>query len=158
MALNATQLADEVRSAMGFPLPTSPKLIGWAQGIVEEIQQNGIATSGGFAGPHSISGITGASMASKVASYAGYPSISPELLGFCNGVVLHIMAMSKVFYIDPPTFIAGGTIVGTNGPAMATQVQALVPYPLITTQLLAECTAISNHINANATVNAGIIS
>lgn len=168
MALNASGLADEVRSAMGFPSPTSKEIVGWATGIVDEVTSNGVATFGNIPGPHPISGITGASMAGKVATAAGYGSVSAELLNFCTGVANHITGSGVVTYAGPPpappalpppaAWFLGGVVSGLSGPAMAAQVASAVGYPGVSPELLNQCTAIADHIMANAQVVSGVIS
>ena len=167
MPLLASGLADELRSALNFPAPTSDQLVGWAGGIVDEITQSGSATSRNIPGPHPISGLSGSSMANRVASAAGYDSVSPELLDFCNAISTHIQSFGQVFYtlpvpappgIQPPmAFFLNGTITGLNGPLLASAVAAQVGYPSVTPQLLAKCTALTNHIMLNALVTDGVI-
>lgn len=164
MATSATQLADEIRSAMGFPTPVSAQLTGWAKGTLEELTQNGIATFGLVAGPHPISGMSAASMASKVAGYAEYPGVSAELLGFCKGIVDHIQGSGFVTYTGTPTgsgpteWALGGKIFGLSGSGMASQVASDVPYPNVSGPLLQFCTAVASHISTNASVVLGVIS
>ncbi len=164
MAVNAPQLADEVAAALGYDT-TSTQLIGWATGILEELTQNGIATFGFTPSGHTISGMTPASMASKIANYAGYGSVSTELLNYCTGIVNHIHGTAIVTYIGPPFppppppgWYLGGTISAINGAGMASMVAAAVGYPGVSAQLLAKCTAICDHIIANALVVSGVIS
>ena len=102
MATNDLQLADEIRQAMGFPTPTSTQLLGFAKAILEELTQNGMATFGGSPTGHSISGMTAASLASKIANYAGYGYVSTELLKYSTGVVNYIQASAIVTYVGPP--------------------------------------------------------
>lgn len=163
MATNATQLADEIRSAMGFPLPVSPQLIGWATGVLDELTSNGSATFGGMAGGHPISGMTGSSMASKVAAAAGYPSVTSELENFCTAIVDHIESDGIVTYIGPvpptmPDWFLGGTISGLDGSALAVLVKDAVGYPSVTSELETFCTAFTDHIMNNAEVESGVIS
>lgn len=168
MALSGSGLAEEIRSAMNFPSPTSTQLIGWATGIVEEITTNGMATFGTIAGPHPISGLTGSSMAGKVANYAGYPGVSAQLLNFCTAIANHIMTNGVVTYAGPPpappaippsaAWYTGGTISGLSGSLMASDVASAVGFPGVSAPLLNKCTAIANHIMTNAQVESGVIS
>lgn len=167
MALNANGLAEEMRSAMGFPSPVSNELIGWSAGVVEEVLK-GVATFGNIPGPHPIAGITGPGMAALIADYAGYGSVSADLLNFCTGVANHIVSSGVVTYTAPPpappaippaaAWFLGGTISGLSGPAMAAQVAAATGFPGVSAELLNQCTAIANHIMANAQVVSGVIS
>jgi hypothetical protein len=153
--------------AMGFPAPNSAQIIGWAQGILEELTQNGTATSRNFPGPHPISGMSGASMASKIASYAGYPGVSSTLNNYCNAIVQHIQSNGQVFYtapvaappaIPPPAaWFLNGTISGLSGSTMASLIVSQVGYPGVSSQLLAKCNAIVAHIQSNALVTDGVI-
>ena len=166
MATNAPQLANEIRAAMGFPLPVSQQLIGFAQGILEELTMNGIATfDSGIPGPHSISGMVGVSMATKVHNYAGWAEAgpTPQLINYCTGIVQHIHGMGIVTYVGPPPpaipdYFLGGTISGLDGTIMANTIAGLVPYPGTSPELIAKCTAIVTHIMVNAEVVSGIIS
>lgn len=169
MAVNPTQLADEIRSALSFPTPVSDQLIGWATGVLDELTQSGTATSRNFPGPHPISGMTGASMAARIvaASNGKYGFVSTSLLNYCNAVVTHIQSQGQVFYTSPipsnppppsDSWFLGGTITGLDGNALAVLVAAQVGYPFVSTQLIAKCTAMVNHIMSNAEVTDGTIS
>jgi len=166
MALNANDLATEIRNAMGFPAPNSPQLVGWAQGVINEITTNGSATFGTTPGPHTISGMTGASMASFVVASSGgnYPVATSELTAFCQGIINHIQGDGQVFYTGPNTGIPatswfqGGTITNLDGSAMANEIVTQVGYPNASPELIAECTAIVDHIEGNAEVESGVIS
>lgn len=161
MAMNPTDLASEIASALGYPGNVTIQVQGFAQGIIEEITQNGVASTGAVPSPHNISGITGASMAAKVANYAGYGYVTPTLLGYCTGIVSHITSSAVVSYTGPgglpPLFFLGGTISGLSGAAMAIQVALSAGYPGVTPQLLAKCTAIADHIMNNGEANNGSI-
>lgn len=165
MAMNETQLAQEVADAMGYSTVTS-QLIGWAKGIVEEVK-NGSATFGNIPGPHPISGVLGPNMATLIANYAGYGYATPELTNFCTGVAKHIVSSGVVTYTAPPpappaimppqAWFLNGTISGLDGSAMASLVATMVGYPNVSAKLLAECTAICDHIMSNAEVTSGVI-
>lgn len=163
MATNDTLLASEIAAALGHPGDVTLPVQGFAEGILDELTSNGIAGFGGIPGPHPISGMTGASMASKVAAAAGYPGVSPELMSYCSGIVLHIQTAGQVFYTGPippppPGFELDGTITGLNGAAMAALIVGMVPYPGATSELIDKCTAIADHIMTNAEVVSGAIS
>jgi hypothetical protein len=162
MATSPTLLASEVATALNHPGDVTAEVLGWATGLLEELTQNGVATFGGIPGPHSISGMTGLSMASKIAGYAGYPGTTPTLIGYCTGIVAHIQGSGIVTYTGPtppgPSYFLGGTISGLSGPAMATLVASSAGYPGTTPVLIAKCTAIANHIMTNAQVVSGVIS
>lgn len=169
MAVNPNQLADEVRSAMGYPAPTSDQLVGWATGVLDELTQNGTATSRNIPGPHTISGMTGASMAAKIvaASNGTYGFISTELEAYCGAIASHIQSSGQVFYTAPiPTnppppsesYFLNGTITGLDGPTLASLVASAVGYPFVSALLLAKCTAITSHIMSDAEVTDGTIS
>ena len=57
MAMNISNLSDELSTGIS-QITTTGQTDGFAQGIIEEIIANGIATTG--ASPGTISGITGA--------------------------------------------------------------------------------------------------
>lgn len=164
MATSFPLLATEIATAIGQSYVTT-QVMGFAHGILEELTQNGTATFGFTPTGHTISGMTAASMAGKIATYAGYGYASPELVNFCMGIVTHIQGAAIVTYTGPifpppppPGWFLGGTISGLSGPAMASLVQSYVGYPSVSPQLLAKCTAIANHIMTNASVVSGVIS
>lgn len=115
-------MADAIRSAMGFPLPVSAELTGWATGVIGEITgfgkvNNAAGTITGTCAPGSplssgagagglISALSGSRMATAVEGDAGYPSVSSELTAFCAQIVLHIQTAGIV------SFTSGG-ITGT---------------------------------------------
>jgi len=163
MATNAPQLADEIAAAIGQSFTTA-QLIGFATGVLEEVTQNGSATFGGFPGPHPISGLSGSSMANKVVTYVGYPFVSSVLIAFCGAIADHIMTNGQVTYTSPiipldpaNSWTSNGTISGLNGPQLASEIQAAVGYPFVSTQLIGFATAITDHIMNNAEVNFGVI-
>ncbi len=168
MATSSSGLAEEVRKAMVFPLPISKELIGWATGVLNELTGNGTATARIIPGPHSISGMTGGSMADKVVQEAGYPNASKELKLYCGAIVAHIQGSGQVFYIAPiaappaiqpaDAWFLGGTISGLNGPILAGLIAKAVGYPGVSARLLAKATAIVDHIQNNAEVTDGVIS
>lgn len=161
MAVNASLLATQIATGMGQSSATS-QVMGLATGILAELTGNGTAAVGSPAG-NTISGMTGSDMASKVSTAAGFGSVSSVLSGMCSGIVSHIQSSGSVSYTSPtppafPVYFLGGTISGLSGSAMAAQVKSSAGFPSVTSQLLGLCTAIANHIMANAEVTAGIIS
>ena len=170
MPMSPPQLAEEIRAALAATLLTDYSIVtdhldGFAEGIIEEIRQNALAGSRVFSGPHPVSGMTGASMASKVILYSNgaYPNVSPQLQNFCQGIVNHINNVTVVFYASPTgninpnnNFFLDGVPQATNGSGMATEIRNLVPYPNNSPQLIAFCTAVADHINNNAEVTDGI--
>jgi len=118
-----------------------------------------------------MSGMTGSSASSFIVASdpIDYPFATPQLMNFCEGIVQHIQTVGQVTFsvgtingactntlITPGVFTGVGTngqIINLNGPAMATLVASLVPFPGPTPQLIAKCTAIANYIMANAQVN-----
>ena len=156
MSVNAPGMADEIRSAMGFPTPVTAQLVGWSQGVLDELTISGSAATGSPSG-NAISGLTGASMAARIQSGAGYPSVSTELLAYATALSNYINGNAVVAYTNPPTNDSGGTISGMTGAAMAVAVAAGVGFPSVSSELLAKCTAIVDHIQSNALVNGGII-
>jgi hypothetical protein len=161
MSVSPSLLGTEIATALGQSSATS-QVIGFATGILNELTQSGMAAFGSPSG-NTISGMTGADMASKVAAAAGFGSVSGTLSGFCSGIVSHIQSAGMVSYTGPtppatPVYFLGGTISGLSGSAMAAQVQASAGYPSVSSQLLGMCTVIANHIMTNAQVTSGIIS
>lgn len=161
MAVNPSLLATQIVAGIGQSSVTT-QVTGFATGILDELTQNGIAVFGVSPTGNTITGLSGSSMASRVAAGAGYGSVSPELMNFCTGIVTHILT-ATVTYTGPtppsePAWFLGGTIVGLSGPAMAALVQASVGYPNVSSQLQGMCSAICDHITANAEVTSGVIS
>ena len=185
MAMNSTQLADEIRQAMGFPTPVSAQLTGWATGIIGEITSfaivtnaagtitgtvpppGGALTSGAGSGGL-ITGLVGARLASSVASFAGYPFVSAQLLAMCTQIALHVMTGLVTFSsgditgvctnttLTPGTLTGGagvnGFTSGLSGPTLATLVHNAVGYPgSVSTRLTQFCTAVVDHIMTNST-------
>jgi len=157
MATSASGLSEEIRVAMGFPLPVSAELLGWATGVLGEITTNAVATTGGSAGPHTISGMTGASMASKVVASAGYGSVSTELGDYCDAIVSYIQDNAEIFYTNGPVFDSGGTISNLVGSDLAALIASTVGYAGVSTPLLDKSTAMIDHIQDNAEANGGSI-
>lgn len=151
MALNATRLANNMRSAMGFPPgPPSAQLVGFAQGIVQSLQ----AATASVAAPsgNPIFGVTGAGVAGIIQTGAGYPSITPELLGFGTGFANTVATATVTYSI----FRIFGFIVGFSGPTLAANIAAAAGYPSVSPRLLSMCNAIATEVAA-AEVNGGVI-
>lgn len=163
MAMSGPALADEIRTSMGFPPPTTLQIIGWATGVVTHLQTSGSATTGGIPGPHPISGLSGPAMALLITGLAGYPFPSPDLINFCSAMATYIMANAEVTYTGPPPsagnpdWFSGGTISGMDGADMASLVASSTGKPGATPELIDKCTAIVNHIQDNAEVENGVI-
>lgn len=164
MAMNGPGLGDEIASALSQS-PTT-QMTGFGKGIVEAVQQ-GTATFGNIPGPHPISGVSFSTMASLIQGYAGYPSVSPELSNFCDGIATHVMTGTVTYSGPPPSppvimppaaWFLGGVISGLSGSAMASLVASKVGYPSVSSELTAMCNAIANHIMTNAQVVSGVIS
>ena len=167
MALNGTQLAESIRSIMGYPTPTSDQLIGWSTGIVNEIVFNGSATYGNTPSGHPISGLSASSMADRIITEVSqYPVVTTQLIQFCAGIVEHIHSNAIVTYSspikNPPTeplgWYLGGTISGMTAAGMAESIRSNVGYTTVSNLLLAECSAIVSHIHDFGQVEWGIIS
>lgn len=144
-------LASVLKDGIGQIISTG-QVDGFAQAICETFTTTGIITNPpgtitGVApasgGPLSngagvggiITGITGAGLAALVALYAGYPSITPELQGFCDAMANHFITGIVVFPVGTITGVCGNTpaspgplvgegamgeITGYSGPILAT--------------------------------------
>lgn len=123
MALVPALLADKIKTDMGFAGLTSAQLLGWATGVIDEIQNVAVVTnvsgitgtclasgpaplSSGIGTGGVISAMTGSSMATKVKNAAGYPFVSTQLTDFCTGIVNHIQSLGTMEF-------ASGGITGT---------------------------------------------
>jgi hypothetical protein len=166
MGMQYQQLGSEIQQAMGFPAPPSRQLIGFAQGIIEELQQNGKFTSRKKPSGHIISGITPSSMASKIASACGYNGVSSMLVNFSSGVCEHIISKAITTYsaptpaeeLPPPQcWYKNGIISGLIGSEMASKIANAMGQSFVSDKLLAECNAIVKHIMSNAIVTDGNI-
>lgn len=155
MSLNVTALADAITIGLGQSLPHSPEVLGFAQGIIDELKAGTAGFGGPNPSPYSISGVTGSSMAGRVKNAAPYPSVSSELSAFCGSIATQIQA-GIVTYSGPPggPYALGGTISGVSGSAIASG----AGFPSVTSQLSGMCNAIANHTVSNAQVVSGVIS
>jgi hypothetical protein len=152
-------MADSIRSSMGFPLPVSSQLTGWASAVVAEVQMgivnNAVVTgvtaaggtlSNGASSGGIISGLSGSRLATAVASAAGYPSVSSQLTAFCTQIVLHVQTLGLVAFasgnitgnctstpLSPGPLVAGegtnGMISGLSGSTLATAIHGAAGYP-----------------------------
>lgn len=159
MSLSSSTLASDIATALGHSGNVTLQVLGFAQGIIDELTQNGVASTGPITG-NTISGVTGSSMASKISVAAGFGSVSAKLLNFCNGISSHITSAANITYTGPgtsPPYSTGGTISGLSGSAMASLISSNVGYGSVTSILLAMATAVTNHITINAQANAGVI-
>jgi hypothetical protein len=101
-------------------------------------------------------------MALLISTFSGFPSVSPELLGFCSGIATYVMANAQVFYVGPPPptlpdWNVGGTITGLDGGDLANAVAPLMGQPAPSTELTAQCTAMMDHVTNFALVTDGVI-
>lgn len=179
--MSAPTLANATRSDMGFPLPVSTQLTGWASAVVTEIQTNakvnhsvvtgtcpdGGPLANGAASNGLISGLQGPRLATAVAAAAGYPGVSSELTKFSAQIVSHIHILGRVTFASgtitgscpggggPLSSGAGtnGTVVSLSGSTLASAIHSAVGYPGgVSTRLTQFCTALVNHIMTNARV------
>ena len=165
MPVNPSGLADEMADSMGQDV--TDELKGIAQGILDELTLQGIATFGLIPGPHPVVGLTPPTMAAKIVSAGGAKTITPQLLGLCTGIVSGL-ATAIVTYAAPPQTIppiapildwfTGGLIAGLAGPVMAVQISSALGFPAPTPELINMANSIVNHIQANAQVESGKIS
>lgn len=121
--LSGSTLANLVKTYAGYPSITS-QLQGLCDAIVSHVQTMGIVSfaSGNITGvctntPLSpgtvtgegsggtIAGLSGSVLASSAQGMAGFPSVTPELIAFCSGIVNYIMSDASVSY-------ATGTVTG----------------------------------------------
>lgn len=131
-------LADRIRSDMGFPLPLSHQLRGWGRAIVEHVQTDGLVdhppgtvtgTAPNNGGPLQngaadngiIHGLDGPTLADLVADYAGYGYVTNRLLILCTEIVEHIMNFGRVEFAVgnivgncSNTTVLAGTLTGTG--------------------------------------------
>lgn len=187
MAMTGAGMAERIRSDMGFPLPVSTQLTGWGTGVVTHIQAAAIVahapgTVSGTAPPvggplaagaaagapgTNISGMSGSTMASLVQAAAGYPSVSSQLLTFCNEIVSHIETFGQVDFssgnitgtctntlLSPGPLTggagSGGVISGLSGSTLASAIHSAVGYPGgVSSQLIAFCSAVVGYIQDN---------
>lgn len=184
MAMSASTLADDIKTALGFSDPTSDETKGLAKSIVEEIQAASTANApgtvtgnappsggplvGGAASNGTILGMTGASLAGRLKTNMGKPSITPELQGMADAIVSKVMAGSVSFSLvtgvcsntsgPPPTpgvltgAAANGTISGIVGDDLALEIATNMGKGAPTPELKAMCGAIADHIVNNAVV------
>jgi len=163
MAMVAADMAEAIRIAMGFPSPASTELIGWSTGVINEIvaaalsqhasgtitgtaPSTGGALTAGTAVSGTVTGMTGASMASRVDIAVGYGSVTTELDAFCDEIVAHInddgviafasgqiigTCTNTVVSPGPLTGGAGtlGTISGLDGDTLADNVHTAIGFP-----------------------------
>lgn len=185
MGLVASDLADAIKNALGFStLATTSETVGMAKAIIDELTINGlvnnasgtitgIAPSSG--GPLSngagsggvISGLTGASLANRMKTEMGKPSISSPLLQMATSIANHLLtgivsfASTKITGIctntssnpGPLTNGAGtdGVISGLSGTVLANDMKSGFG-GTVSPELLAMCNAIVNYIMTNGVV------
>jgi len=125
MAMTGSDLAEAIRSEMGFSLPVSGALVCWGDGVVDEIQNGlvnnsagtitgdcppgGGALSNGAGNSGVVSNIDATAMASAIRTCnTEYTFISTELQEFCEEIRDHIQTSGIVIF-------ASGDITGTCG-------------------------------------------
>ncbi len=117
-----TDMADFIRTSMGFSPPTSTQLLGWSNGICTHLITQGLVNiapglvtgvcpsggplTSGAATNGLIVGLDYTILAPLVVGFSGYPSVSTILLAFCQQNVIHILTLGRVSF-------ASGNITGT---------------------------------------------
>jgi hypothetical protein len=125
--MNGNNLADEFRTAEGYPPPTTAQSKVWGNAIISEIQNGQISNAPGTitgiappapgplldgAGSNGmIGGLSGGNIASAVQAGFPFSSSSSKFTAFCNTLVSYIMSGGQVSF-------ASGNITGvcTNTP------------------------------------------
>jgi hypothetical protein len=188
MAMNAAALADEIKEAAGQSKETSKENKAEAEAIVEELQQMGLVTlatpfitgtcpsggplSGGQAKMGVILGISGPTLAARMAQKMGFGAPSPQLLGKATGIATHIMT-GKVSFASgkvagtcgnsptsPGPFAgaaSGGKIEGLDGSGMAALVSKGIGQASASPELTKVCKAICDHVQKNAEVMFAVV-
>lgn len=185
--MTGSALASAIQSAMGFPDPLSAQLSGWGSGVVAEIQANALvafasgnvvgicpssggALTAGAASGGVISGISGASMAPRVATAANYGSVDATLTTYCDQIASHIMTSGRVSFSsgsitgtctntssNPGSLTTGagssGTISGLDGTTLANLISAAMGYGSTSSDLTNFCKGICDYIQGNAVVS-----
>lgn len=108
MALSSGDLSQKIHDAMGEKDSPAAPLKGLAEGIITEIKKgilthalvSGVTAAGapleqGTALAGVISGIIGATMATKAATEMGHDAATGKLNGLCGAVSKHIMTVGK---------------------------------------------------------------
>lgn len=136
-----TDMADFIRTSMGFSPPTSTQLKGWSNGICTHLITQGLCNIApglvtgicpaggslinGAATNGLIVGLDYTVLAPLVVGFAGYPFPSTILLAFCQQIVIHIETLGRVSFasgnitaICTNTALSPGSLsagAGTNG-------------------------------------------
>lgn len=154
MAMNVSNLSSEIASGLGQGSTTS-ETDGFAQGIIDELTTNGVASTGSPSG--TISGLTVSSMANLIKTVVGYPSVSSELTGFCQGIIDNLQNDGSVSYPSSP-HTNGGTIINIDGTTTAGYIKDEAGYPSVSSELQGFADAVADHIKDNASCDGGSIS
>jgi hypothetical protein len=180
MTLNPTQLADDIRDAIGQDPPTSDKTINMAQDIVDHIM-TGIVnhlpdTVEGNAPPSGGSLLLGKASSGTITLVPAdltarfivtFGVSTPEILGMGTSISTHLMTGLVEFaegnitgacsntLVNPGTLTGAGTagtITGLSGPILATLMATSMAKPGPSAELSAMCGAIVDHVMNNAEV------
>jgi len=181
MALNANQMAEDMKIALGFVTePTSEENKNMAADIIAHLQTGVVShapgTVTGIAPPSGGPLINGAASngiivlvpADLVARFVATFKIStPEIIGMATAISTHLITGLVSFStgsitgicsntaVNPGTLIGegvGGTINGLDGAAMASLMANLMGKPGTTPELESMTGAIVSHIQNNAEV------
>lgn len=187
MALNSTDMAQRIHDDMGFPGSVSSQLVGWASAVIDELTSGSVAnasgtitgtcpaaggslTSGAGTGGV-ITGLDGPTLATAIASNAGYPSTTSELTQFSDAIVAHLMTGTASFSSGNVTGTCtntpssagiltnglglNGTIVGLSGSALASTIHSAVysAFAGPSAKLIEFCTAFTDFIMDNAEID-----
>lgn len=179
-------MATSIRTQMSFSPPNSSQLVGWSSGIINHLITSGLVNfapgtitgtcppsggplSNGAASMGIVVGLDPSQLASLVQAAAGYPSISTELLKFCQQIVLHIETVGQASFasgnitgactntlLTPGSFTGAGmngTLSNLSGTTLANNIHSAVGYPGSTSnQLINFCNAICNYLMTNADI------
>jgi hypothetical protein len=184
MTMNVSTLADAIKNAIGHSdVATSSQTTGLATAIIDEVKaavvtnapgtvlgtapSSGGALVDGEASNGVISGMTKESLAGLIKTEVALESITPQLLGLANAIVVHVMigkvSFAKGKVIGPcsnttnsPGALTGlasdGKIAGISGDDMATLAATGLGESSVADTLKAMCNVIANHIMDNGVV------
>lgn len=183
MAMVSTDLADKIKTGLGFSDPTSDETKGLAKAIVDELKQASVShapgTVLGTAPPSGgplilgsasgglVVGMTPATLAAKMQSEMGKPSIAPDLLGMATAISTYFITGLVDFSpgsitgtcsntpLNPGVLVGEGStgrITGLVGSALATLMASSMGKPGATPELNAMCTEIVDYVMSNAEI------